>query len=116
MAYERDFDDYMPDTITIEPFSSYDEYRARSFGVSVTYTARVTEEFTQVMDLNGLEQTSTHTVWIAPHATSGLPTGLTTNARVTLPDGSTPPLLSYRLISDDEGDHHMKLMLGPVRG
>ena len=104
----------MPDTVDIAPFVSYDEYRARTFGASVTYIARVTEEFNQVVDFNGFERTSTHTVWIAPHATSGLPIGLTTNARVTLPDGSQPPLLSYRLISDDEGDHHMRLSLGPA--
>ncbi len=111
MSWDSDFEDLMPHTVTIATVASRDEYNKRTYSTAVTYTARVLERMTRVVDREGRETIATHVVWIAPHADSGAP-ALEPDAEITLPDGSTPPIIRVESIPDEDGDHHVKVYLG----
>ncbi len=111
MVFEEEFREFMPQTVTIAAVSATDAFGDRTYAAAITYDARVLEEQKIVTDFRGREVTSVHVVWVAPHLTSGLP-NLTPEAQITLPDGSTPPMLSYSVVPDEDGDHHAKIWLG----
>lgn len=105
----------LPHTITLAPLTGVDEYGAPTFGAAVTYPARVHERLERVVDFDGNETLASTVVWVAPHATSGLPDGLSPRSQITLEDGTTPPILRYSRIPDEDGEHHAKMWLGPTR-
>ena len=113
MAFEDEFRNMMAATVTVETVSSEDEYGARTFNSAITYDARVVEKLQSVVNFEGHEQVSTHVVYIAPHASSGIP-AVESNSQITLPDGTTPPILRVEVYPDDDGDHHFAVFLGAV--
>lgn len=115
MGFNSAFRKMMSATVTIETVSSIDEYGARTFNSAITYDARVVEKLQAVVNFEGHEQVSTHIVYIAPHASSGIPT-IESDSRITLPDGSTPPILRVEVYPDESGDHHFQVFIGAVGG
>jgi len=111
MSFEDAFLDMMPHTVTVAPVTSRDKFGTRTYGAAVSYPARVVEEQRRITTLDGVEGMSSHTVWIAPHTSSGIP-NLGPESLITLPDGSTPPILRVEVYPDEEGDHHWKIYLG----
>lgn len=112
MSFDRDvFLELMPDTVSIQDVSSRDKYGKRSYGTAASYRARVREKLERIMNLEGREDWAKTKVWIAPNADGTLPT-LTTDSKVTLPDGSTPPILAIERIPDEDGYHHMVVWFG----
>lgn len=87
--------DLMEDTVTIEPFSSVDQYQAVTFGAAVTYRAQVLPYVERVIGPDGREVRSTAKV-IVPDRLSIDP-----RSRITLPSGfnpASPPILGVRPI------------------
>ncbi len=113
MAWDDEFLELMPETITIEPVTGRDEYSARTFGTATSHRARVTTQVLRVLDFNGNINLSQTVVWVAP-TPDAIPTDVLADARITLPDGTQPPLLSAAVVSDEDGPHHLKLMFGPL--
>lgn len=115
MSFDQTFLELMPETVQIAPLSSRDEYGAPTYGPNVSRRARVLEALEKVVDDDGREVMATTLVWVAPDPTAGLPV-VSVRDRVTLPDGSTPPLLRVERVSDEDGPHHLKIYLGTGGG
>lgn len=94
--------DMMPDTVTVEPFSSINEYGAVTYGTSVTYKARVQGRVRMITDFKGEQKLSQVTAYIAGY--SGSP-----QDRITLPSRfspTQPSILSVQPVLDERGVHH----------
>lgn len=99
----------MPDTVTVASLTGFstDGYATPGFSTSATsYRARVVREQRLIRSLEGREEMATTTVWVASTSTFG-PVD-----KVTLPDGSSPPLLAVETFSDEYGVTHSKLAFG----
>ncbi len=101
-----DFDDMMPHTVTVSEFSSRNAYGDANYGSAVSYTARVIYKDQLIKAKDGSQIMAKGMVWL-----SGTPT-LSTEDLLTLPDGTTPPILSQSLIPDEDGSHHVKVFFG----
>lgn len=78
----------LPHTVTIAPWRSRDAYGKPSYGPNATYPARVETDIKTVRTPDGQERTSNTTILIAGGPSVSL------KDRLTLPDGSTPPIVS----------------------
>lgn len=101
-----DWNDLMPHTITVAELSGRDGYGAPAYGSEASYTARVIYKPTKVRGPEGNDVVAKGLVWI-----SGTPT-IDTEDRLTLPDGSTPPIMAVDRIPDEDGEHHVKVYFG----
>jgi hypothetical protein len=102
----NEFEDFMNDTITIEPFVSRDSYGTPSYGAAVSYPCRVSAKQKQVVDLSGVERVSMARIYV-----SGTP-AIGSLDRLTLPAGYTPqqpPILIVHPLHDEAGSHHTEL-------
>lgn len=96
--------DLMPDTVTVEPYSSQNKYGEESYGAAVSYRARCVGKVVKVTDMNGNERVSTVTTYL-----NAAPTSLTVRDRITLPSRftvTTPEILAIGLVPDESGHHH----------
>ena len=101
--------DMMPDTVDYEAVKTRDAYgKVTAYKVKVSYRARVRYHTTRVVSrVDGQDVTSSVQVWI-----HGILADLDVDDRFTLPDESTPVLLSWDQIPDEHGTHHQKLYFG----
>lgn len=89
--FDPSLEEFMPDTITIEPFSSTTVTQAPSYGAAVSYKAQVTAEWTKTIGRDGREITSTVRVIIPERV------HIDPRDRITLPSGfvpNQPPIIS----------------------
>jgi len=103
-----DFNDFMTDTVTIEPLASRDSYGTASYGAAVSYPCRVDGKMRQVVDANGVERVSTAMIYLPGTPAIG-PTD-----RLTMPAGfspSQPPILSVNPLTDEFGPHHTEILV-----
>lgn len=104
-----DWEDMMPQVVTYEAPASRNEYGAITFAAAVSYRARVVYKQTRIVNrINGQDSIATGQVWLAGAIRPSI------DARITLPDGSTPIILNWEMFPDEEGDHHTKLYFGPT--
>lgn len=99
----------MPNSVTVSSLSGFstDGYGQPTYSTGgSTYRARVVQEQTLVRSFEGVEELATTTVWVASTSTFG------PIDRVTLPDGSAPPLLAVETFRDEAGVTHSKLLFG----
>lgn len=92
--------DCMSSTITREPFVSHDKYGEETYGAAVPIQCRVQEKIERVAIASGEEVLSRGRVYL------GSITGVETKDRITLPDGTTPEILSVQKVNDEDGPHH----------
>lgn len=111
MTWDSSLEDLMPHTVMLSSIASVDQYAKPTYGTSITYTARVIEKMERVVDMNGYDSLSNTVVWIAPNETYGLPV-VDSHTRITLQDGSNPPILNFEKIPDETGYHHIKIYCG----
>ncbi len=95
-----DFLDCMPSSITREPFLSHDRYGERTFGAGAAIQCRVQEKIERVTIPSGEEVLARGRVYL------GAIVGVSTEDKITLPDGTTPEILSVMKVNDEEGPHH----------
>jgi hypothetical protein len=94
--------DMLPHTVTVEPFTSLDQYGTKTYGAAVTHRARVQGKTRMVRTMNGEEAVSHITVYLAA-GTIGA------QDRITLPSPFTPTqpdILDVQRVSDESGQHH----------
>jgi hypothetical protein len=101
-----EFEDMMPHEVNIAHFVSRDAYGAETHGSATTYNARVYYKPKRVRDFNGQEVVAQGMVWLASNVAVG-PTD-----KLTMPDGSTPPILAVERPGDDAEIHHTKVYFG----
>lgn len=109
MSYEVEFDDFMDETITLEAVASTDEYGARTYSAATSHTARIVRRHSQVTDFEGRLVAAVATIYVSG---TSLPTSVGPSDRITLPDGSTPPIVAVEEYPDEDTNHHIKIMLG----
>jgi len=102
----------MRQTVTVTPFSGRDSYGADSYGTAVTYPAREQAEQRLIKDTSGRDVLAQTTVYIGPNSAGNLP-GLGLKDKLTLSDGSTPPILTAKAVTDEAGEaHHERVICG----
>jgi hypothetical protein len=95
-----DWDPFLTETVTVEPYASQDEYGVASYGAAVSVAARVTGKVRRVSSFTGLERVSTVTVYLKDSP------GVGPRDRLTLPSGwtpSQPEILSVTRCPDERG-------------
>lgn len=107
MSFENEFTDLMPDTITVNSYTGADKYGNPTYSTSSnTYSARVVDKQKLVRADNGEEQVAKTTVYVASTGS------IDPNDKITLPDNSTPPVLSVDAFPDEDGTHHIAIYFG----
>ena len=102
----NDWQDLFPHTIYHAEYISRDAYGQPNYGSEVAYRGRVTYKDQTRYFSDGSTIEIKGTVWI-----QGTPT-VSNDDQITLPDGSTPLILSHELIADESGSHHVKIFFG----
>jgi hypothetical protein len=110
MAFDDDLLELMPFTITIASVTSVDKFNKRTYGSAVSYRCRIVARMEQVVTEDGRQAQSSHILWVAPPASGVIP-NLRPNCKLTLPDGTTPPVLAIETYPDEDGNQHMKIFL-----
>ena len=98
----------MPATVTYEAVLTRDEFgKPATYDTAVDYRARVTYSHKRVASrAMGQDVISSIQVWL-----NGIITTINVDDRITLPDGTTPLLISWDMPTDETGEHHCKLYL-----
>ena len=119
MSFESEFAEFMPNTVTLEPFStlSTDGRGSRTYGTSVSFKARIEQRRRLVRDNQGREVMSQTTVYVPPTTTAGAAVTVNVSDRLTLPSGflvagsSQPPMIWVERQQDETGNHHYAMYL-----
>ena len=106
MALDPDLLEMMTQTVTIAPLTGRDNYGKPTFGTGVVWRARIKGTNRRVVDHAGQEAVSTTEVWI------GGVSGIGPTDQLTLPDGTSPPLLKVERYPDEDGNSFEKVYLG----
>ena len=85
-------------TITVEPWSSQDVYGQITYGTAVSMVARISKAPKLVRADDGREVVAGSTAWVDPASVV-----IWARDRVTLPDGTTPTVLSVERVPDERG-------------
>lgn len=95
----------MNDQIVIESWQGSDDFGAESYGAATEYQGRVRGEIKLVRNREGQEVVSSTRVTV-PGPPEG-PDSIDPRSRITLADGSTPPILEVGEAKDERGviDH-----------
>ena len=101
------FEDLLRSTITVEPRTGQDGYGMPTYGTAVTVAARIVYRPKMVRSTEGKEVVSGVTAWV----TSQLVTVAATD-RITLPDATTPRILSVERVPDEAGTVYTKIYFG----
>lgn len=119
MTFDRDFLEFMDDTITVEALTtalSTDGYAVRSYGAASSMKARIEQKRRLVKDAAGREIVSNTTVYVPPYdsSTSQTTVAISASDRITLSTGyvpRTPPIIYVERHNDDDGRHHQVVYL-----
>ena len=84
--------------IAVEPWTGQNVYGDATYGTSVSMPARISKKPKLVRADDGRETVAGSIAWVDPAFVTIGP-----KDRVTLPDGSTPPVLSIDRIPDERG-------------
>lgn len=99
MALDPQLVTFMPDTVTIAPFSSFNNYGERTTGSTRTAAAYVQPDVT-LTDTGKIEE-KTHPVRAFINDTS-----IAVKDKITLPDSSVPEIASIAVHTSVEGLDH----------
>lgn len=94
----------LADTLTVAPRTGQDGYGVPTYGTVVSMKARVVYRNRLVRDSEGREAASRITAWVDAGTTV-----ITSTDEVTLPDGTTPPILSVERVPDEEGMYYTRI-------
>lgn len=107
MTIDSELLEIMVDTITLAGVSTKDAYGKRSWASAVTIeNCRVESGNHRVIDNNGDETVAVGKVYVP-----GQPTA-TIYDKLTLPDGTTPPILMIDRVGDQFGSNHTVIHYG----
>jgi len=100
-----DWLDLAPATVQYEAAVTRNEFgKVTTYAAAVAYRARVTYTHKRVTSrATGQDVISSIQVWII-----GIITTLNVDDRITLPDGTTPLMVSWDLVTDEHGNHSVK--------
>jgi|ERR1035437_1089509 hypothetical protein len=88
----------MPSTVKIAPMASKDAYSKHTYGSDTSIQCNIAGEITLVKDSKGVESVSKTQIILATV------NGTTVDSRVTLPDNTTPRILTVKTFQDHTGN------------
>lgn len=107
MTFDTAFLSMMDSTIRVSTRTTHNNYGEPSYNTSTaSYRARIVHKPGMVRSAGGEEVRYSHVVWM--NAT----VAVEPSDRVTLPGGTVLPVLAVERYPDEDGAHHVKLMLG----
>ena len=98
----------MPFTVSYEAAAVRDEFgKVTTYAAPVSYRARATYKHQRVASrATGQDVIASIQVWL-----NGVIPTINVDDRITLPDGTTPLIVSWDMPTDEVGNHHTKLYL-----
>lgn len=111
MSFSKEYLQLMPDTVTVADVATRDEYGKRTYATATSHRARISLKDERVVNLLGVEVLANIKIVLAPDAAGNLPS-IDAESRLTLPDGSTPEVVSFGIASDEDGPHHAVVWVG----
>lgn len=103
MAFVDDLSDLMTDVAIWYPLTGRDDFGAPTYGDGTEYAARLVRRHKLVRDAEGDEIVSTAQLWL-----QGAP-AISPDDRVTLSDGTSPPIAAVERYQDETGASHTKV-------
>jgi len=111
MSIDRELLTLMTDTVTWSTASTLSQYGVPTWaGTGHSMAARIVTRHDEIRDADGQVRAARATVWCA--STNGSTFIPTVDDRITLPDGTTPPILTVETYPDEIGTHHHKIAIG----
>lgn len=104
----QDWLDLMPATVVYEAAATRNEFgKVVTYAAPVDYRARVTYKHQRVPSrATGQDVIASIQVWL-----NGVISTINVDDRITLPDGTTPLIISWDMPTDEIGNHHCKLWM-----
>lgn len=107
MSLESDFRDLCAQSVTVRTRSGRNSDGSDTFSTAAsTYRARVVGSKKWVRDSLGNVVQASQEVWILSTGT------IAQDSRITLPDGTSPPVLQIATFPDGDGTHHNRVVCG----
>lgn len=97
MAVDLELREMFNQTVTIEPYSSANAYGESSFSTGVAYLARTETKARLFRRSDGVEVVAVAVTYLADAPT------VSTKDRITLPDGTKPPIVAVESDPDETG-------------
>ena len=105
------FGQYMPDTVTVTKFSIKDERGNKTYSGATNHAARIEYQQHIVIGVQGQDVPARGTVYLAPSSSGAFPSA-TPDDQLTLPDASTPPILSVTRANTNSIARHEAIHFG----
>lgn len=106
MGWDSELEELMPHTVQVSTGTTRNKHGTLSYGSASTYQARVVPASAKDLSQSGEVAEVRTYVYIA--STRAIPS----DCKVTLPDGTSPPVLRVEQFPDDDGTHHQRVSLG----
>ena len=103
---EQDFLDWFQQEVILEPRTGMNAHAEPTYGPAFREMARVVQRNRMVRDSKGEERVSTVQVYLNGTILADRFTTAQNlvNARLTLPDGTQPPIISATVMPDEKGE------------
>ena len=109
MAFSTEFLSLMDSTIRVSTRGTHNNYGEPSFAATTaSYRARIVYGPTYDRSPGSESVEYSHVLWV--RSTGAV--SITASDRITLPDGTTPPVAKVERFADEDGPHHCKIYLG----
>lgn len=109
MAFSTALLGLMPSTLKASTRTSHSFYGEPSFAASTTnYRCRIVEKPGYMRGPEGEEVAYRHIAWVRSTGA----TSITASDRVTLPDGTRPPVIGVERYGDEDGENHVVVHFG----
>lgn len=109
MSFSEPFLSAMDSTIKVSTRSGHDNYGKGTFAATTaSYRARIVEQPGYVHGADNEQIAFRHVLWV--RSTGSV--SITASDRITLPDGTRPPVVGVERYPDEDGAHHVKIHLG----
>jgi len=101
MAIDAELVELMVDSVTIYPYTTTDSYGKRSKGSGTKFKCRLIYDTQLNKNNDGRDVLSSGRIITADDVST-----VTVDSKLLLPDGSTPPIVSVSVISDETAVYH----------
>ena len=105
MSFQSDFSGLLKDQVSLADITGRNDFGKPTFGAAVSYSCRIVHNNKLVRDRTGSDVVSTSQVWLTYVEST------TVESQITMPDGSTPPILNIEKFPDESGSYYMKVYL-----
>ena len=106
MAWDSELEELMPHSVQISTGTTRTKHGVLSFSAASTYQARVVSVSAEDLSQNG--SVSEVRTYVYVHSTATFPA----DCKVTLPNGTSPPLLRIEQFPDDDGLYYQRFAMG----